>query len=481
MRIKLTSIIFILAILGFFTYNFFLSSFKELEKEQNRKNLNSLVLSIDKKIKHLKSIAKDYAVWDSTFDFIDTKDKEYIEENFSEGSSTLEDLKIDFMLFTTLKNERIYSKYVENEYNNKNIFEIQLFDSLKNFNNIETIYQDRNNLIKDNSTYLYIIKKTISNTNNTAKTNGFLYIGKVISNESLKNDTNIFENIYLDKKTFKKNDQLLDSSTLKKIEVKTDFDKDCNCLINTLQLYNHNNEHTFSIITKSKRELIEKGKRIIYIYSFINFIFLFFIFLLIFKNQNILKNYNDKLENEVEEKTKKIQESNKKLKILSEEDGLTKIKNRRYFFELGNKIIKNSFKNNSKVSVVMIDLDNFKKINDKYGHSAGDEVLIDFVNIVNKTLNNKHLFARLGGEEFSIIFIDIEYNEANEIVEKIRKNIEDSIVIYDDIEIKYTISVGITNNEKSNNLDDMLKNADKLLYIAKNRGKNCIIRQRESD
>lgn len=480
MKTKITFSIFVLLILCLFTYNFFLNSFIKLEEEQNLKNINSLITSMDKELNYIKNTTSDYATWDDTYNFIKTKNREYIDENFAEGSNTLENLQLDFMIFTSLDNKKIYSNFVKNDYKNSENFQKDLLKKFQNIDNVNTIYKDFNNLIEKKSTYFYVTKKSISNTNNTLAPNGFIYTGKIIKNIDLKNTTKLFQDIWISEQNQKNFDLELNSNYLKNIKINI-VSNDDNYLQNSIQLFDFNNIYTLTIITKSKRELINKGKKTILTYTIMNFIFLFLIFLLIFKNEQILKNYNEKLKKEVEEKTKEIQDSNKQLKILSEQDYLTKIKNRRYFFEIGDKIVKNSIIKSKKIFVVMIDLDDFKKINDSFGHSAGDSVLLDFTNKVNTILDDKYLFGRLGGEEFSITFDNIDENKMEILIKNIKKRIEDSIISFENEKIKYTVSMGISTNENFNSLDKILKNADKLLYVAKSRGKNCIIRQRDTE
>ena len=151
---------------------------------------------------------------------------------------------------------------------------------------------------------------------------------------------------------------------------------------------------------------------------------------------------------------------NSKLKIESEIDGLTKLKNRKSF----DKKIKRL--KNKKYYMFLFDIDNFKKINDNYGHLIGDEVLERIGQILNTRNSNNITTYRVGGEEFIVIFENINFVNSKEESENIRKSIEKNK--WNRIE-KVTISGGFSNSN-----ENTYKTCDKLLYFSKNTGKNKI-------
>ena len=95
-----------------------------------------------------------------------------------------------------------------------------------------------------------------------------------------------------------------------------------------------------------------------------------------------------------------------KAQQLATEDLLTKVHNRRYFYELAQKELERSRRYQSPLSIIMLDIDHFKKVNDRYGHGVGDQVLIEFVKRVQKELRSSDIFARYGGEEFVILLVE---------------------------------------------------------------------------
>ena len=152
-------------------------------------------------------------------------------------------------------------------------------------------------------------------------------------------------------------------------------------------------------------------------------------------------------------------------------DALTSLYNRRYFFEVALKMFLTSLRDKKEISILMCDIDHFKKINDTYGHQTGDLIIQKTANILQNSIRKNDLVARYGGEEFVILLYDCPIKFSLLVAEKIRKTIENTIIIDDENnKINYTISIGISN--KGSNLEEMIKNSDDMLYKAKeNRNK----------
>lgn len=173
--------------------------------------------------------------------------------------------------------------------------------------------------------------------------------------------------------------------------------------------------------------------------------------------------------------TNKLKETNEKYELLSKIDYLTEINNRRNFFHMGEALYENDIECKEKVFVAIFDLDNFKQLNDTYGHHLGDKALIAFARRVEKNINKeKDIFGRLGGEEFALIVRSSCEEEIFQKIDTIRRFIE-SILLYEDSrEINFTVSVGLVKREVGETLDMTLEKADKLLYEAKNSGRNQV-------
>lgn len=156
-------------------------------------------------------------------------------------------------------------------------------------------------------------------------------------------------------------------------------------------------------------------------------------------------------------------------------DGLTEAFNRNFLEDKANEIFLKSKLSNTYIGVIMLDIDNFKQINDTYGHDIGDLVLINLAKTINNTIRKNDILIRYGGEEFLIILQDSNIDNIYKIAEKIRKNIESITINIGDKHIKFTISLGVSKvQENDETLNDAIKRADINLYKAKKAGKNRV-------
>ncbi|WCE28384.1 diguanylate cyclase [Vibrio sp. SCSIO 43137] len=126
------------------------------------------------------------------------------------------------------------------------------------------------------------------------------------------------------------------------------------------------------------------------------------------------------------------------------------------------------------VSVAMLDIDHFKRLNDTYGHTAGDIVLRQFTEYIQSHLREKDIFGRLGGEEFGLIISHITAKEANKVVNRIACLVEQMVVTYEKQQIQFTVSIGLTCWDYKENFPQALSRADDLLYQAKQEGRNRV-------
>jgi len=129
---------------------------------------------------------------------------------------------------------------------------------------------------------------------------------------------------------------------------------------------------------------------------------------------------------------------------------------------------------NQSFSLMMLDIDFFKKINDTYGHQGGDYALKKFVEGVKKFLREGDIFGRVGGEEFVIILPNTKIVEALKIAQKIRKYFENNSFEYHSTPIHFTVSIGVTSYKKGDDIIEVIKRADDALYEAKRRGRNRV-------
>ena len=168
--------------------------------------------------------------------------------------------------------------------------------------------------------------------------------------------------------------------------------------------------------------------------------------------------------------------ANKELNEKAEKDGLTGIYSKGALLEKGPEAIKRAEFLSEEMSVLVFDIDFFKKINDRHGHAAGDFVLKKLVQIIGTKMVRSHdYFARYGGEEFVIILQGTPIKTALEVAERIRTTIEGSEFIFDSDPIPVTISLGVASRlENENDWDRFFKRADEALYISKQSGRNQV-------
>jgi diguanylate cyclase (GGDEF)-like protein len=182
---------------------------------------------------------------------------------------------------------------------------------------------------------------------------------------------------------------------------------------------------------------------------------------------------------------KKLLKKIKELEFLAYFDDLTKVYNRRGFFKEAEKIFKAVVYKRKEIerrtgykiplSIIFLDVDNFKKINDQYGHKFGDLVLEKVAKVLKERLRESDVIGRLGGEEFVIALIGCDIKSAQKVAEDIRIRIEKINLRYKGKKVNITASLGVTSYKDEKNLLDLISKADKAMYRAKKEGKNRVI------
>lgn len=187
------------------------------------------------------------------------------------------------------------------------------------------------------------------------------------------------------------------------------------------------------------------------------------------------------LNNELANKTRELSKKNLALRRTRAEmervirtDELTQLANRRAFREFAEKMLAQSRRYNYPISLVAMDIDNFKDINDSYGHKMGDRVLEKLGELLLDNVRKGDIVARMGGEEFAILLVRAEAEEAEKFAERIRRKIKGMQV--GSRKIKHTVSLGVTEFKSDNDIDELMERADKALYRAKNSGKDTVVK-----
>ncbi len=165
----------------------------------------------------------------------------------------------------------------------------------------------------------------------------------------------------------------------------------------------------------------------------------------------------------------------KQLEQKSSTDSLTGLINRRTFFERMVIEVERTKRGGHDFILMMVDVDFFKKVNDTYGHQIGDKVLINLSDNRRNSLRTADICARFGGEEFIIVLPETEFIQGFQLAERFRKFVEENPLITEENTISYTLSIGLTQWRKNENIETTIGRADEYMYKAKKEGRNRVV------
>jgi len=164
-----------------------------------------------------------------------------------------------------------------------------------------------------------------------------------------------------------------------------------------------------------------------------------------------------------------------KVQGLTLTDTLTSVYCRRYFLERFNEELKRSKKNKLSLTFLMLDIDNFKRFNDHYGHLVGDAILRQVAKTISQAVRQIDFIGRYGGEEIAIVLAETNVQQANFAAERIRQSITEQLIKVYDEELRVTVSIGVsTFPDNALNMQSLIEMADQALYLAKETGKNKV-------
>lgn len=164
------------------------------------------------------------------------------------------------------------------------------------------------------------------------------------------------------------------------------------------------------------------------------------------------------------------------LEHLATTDHLTNLLNRRAFLDAMEKEMRRSHRYRQPLTLLMLDVDHFKRINDAYGHPSGDEVLRQIAATTRRLLRDEDLTGRLGGEEFAIALVQAPLAAAVLVAERLRKTISELVIDFEGRKISVTVSIGVAEfGADADNLSRLVTVADERLYAAKHAGRNCVV------
>jgi two-component system, cell cycle response regulator len=156
-------------------------------------------------------------------------------------------------------------------------------------------------------------------------------------------------------------------------------------------------------------------------------------------------------------------------------DGLTGIYNKRFFLEALEREMSRAHRYARDLAILMFDIDHFKRVNDTFGHLAGDYVLQGLARVISTRARREEIFARYGGEEFVILLPETRRDGAMELADQLLTRVASHTFVFEDEQIPITVSIGVSNmGSEQLSPTDFIRKADEMLYLAKSEGRNCV-------
>jgi diguanylate cyclase (GGDEF)-like protein len=497
------------------------NSFEKLERFNAQINIQRAQNALNAEIDSLYSINLDWAVWDESYRFMNEINTEFIEENLVPNFFLEQNMS--FILFLKPSGALHWGRGYDFKKNEiKRISsDFSAFLPKQNFYDSKNENTDFRGITTIAGKSYVITSHKIFKTNHTGKPNGMLVMGKELSLsliEKIKYRTSLNLVLYEKKssdqpfwvkKAFDENGKTISGVIYPSEET----------IIPYIKLLDLKKTYSFIISAELERNIYKLGKETVKFFfvslSLIGLVFSIIIFYL-FETKVIIRVKNlgnqvkklyqkdsntrivaldgcdelsflaneinkmvkllDSKSNSLESMAAKLKNMNTHLYELANTDSLTHLANRRNIFENLSTYIAIANRYNKNFCLCIFDIDDFKSINDNYGHNSGDDVLKDLAKTSSALMRNADKIARIGGEEFLILLSDTDINGAVSLCERLRLVIAARTLKFGKNQIKYTCSFGVTAYIKGkDSTDSIFMRADKHLYRAKNKGKNIVI------
>jgi len=194
------------------------------------------------------------------------------------------------------------------------------------------------------------------------------------------------------------------------------------------------------------------------------------------RHENELAELNQNLEKQVIERTRELEEAKQIAERLARTDSLTGLKNRRAFFEYAHVVHGSASRFDRQYSVIMIDIDHFKRVNDTHGHQIGDIVIKELANTIEKVIRSADVAGRIGGEEFAIVLPETTAENVTNLAERLRRSFSEINIPAIASDLNLSVSIGVAEyRSDDSSIEDVISRADAALYQAKEQGRNKVI------
>lgn len=452
--------------------------------------------AIQREIHHLDALCHDWSAWDDTYEFIVDKNSEYIESNLDE--STFYDQRLNLIYFVNQKNEVVWGKLfdlVEEESITMDSFPLDFFPPdhpLLSFKNSSSGLSNKRvrGIFMTPMGPVMIASRPIITSENSGPVRGALIMGRFLNAEvvaALEEQTRVGFEIW----------SANDGPLPENIKAFAERLSPANRLItnvrdeDNLEVYTSVSdilgETALLLRATLARDITAKGVAAMQFFTLtivtIGFVVLLVLLVLlqnavvgpisqltrhtisIGKSDDMTARLSMKRRDEIGILAQEFDHLVQKLRDLSIKDELTGLHNRRGFMALAEQELKVANRTRTKKYLLFADLDNFKYINDTFGHKQGDQALIDTANILKGVFRESDIIARMGGDEFAILFASGDNSEIPSV--RINNCMDDYNNARDDY--KLSLSVGLTEYDPAHpcSLDDLLSGADKLMYAQK--------------
>ncbi len=529
MSIRVKAFIYVVVFLILMSFLFYLvqrsiifPSFIKIEHNETAENIRRVMKSINREIYHLDKICHDWAQWSDSYDFIDSLSEDYIEGNLL--SETFKSNNVNLIFYFKNDGTVIWGHAYDLEkeaavtidfLSNKKLDPSHPMISLDSTSEVEK-NRLKSGVIDTPKGPMMFVTRPILRSDGSGPSRGMITMGRFINREmieSLKDQTRLdFELDY--PLTIEKINLIKDEQTTYVEKDLTFYTLSQDQFTDVRTFYDDvYGKPVFSIYYRFPREITKQGLTSLW-YALLFFIgaglivSAALIVLLHYKFVRPLQHLTnhalgfeydedfsgrlnldrkdeigtlaksfDIMMQTIKERTDDLKAANKKLTELSQIDGLTGIANRRMFNEFMTKEWQRMSRKKGCLSLILADVDFFKKYNDLYGHQMGDECLVEVAGEISRSIHRPDdLSARYGGEEFAVILPDTDEKGAFFIAEKIRMAIMDRNIAHKGSSVNpfVTISLGLCTviPQHGDEISDFIRNADHALYFAKEKGRN---------